>query len=317
MFWSILAVVILALVALLVLPPRGSAPAAPTSPSPATAPSSVSPATPSPAAVATTAPAAAAAPALEPAQRLAAGADTAAPADAKSTVQSADAATTKAQPEPAVEISAAKPEVEPEVISATEAAGEASPTDMLTKMAAAAENASAVPMTLPEHPKFKGDLSVPAKVLRRADGGMLIDGRFLVTGAGTAAAPYVVPWEMIASAQETYKPRLGMLRIPQRVSFLDGKHVELEGFVAFPITAASPREALIMLNQWDGCCIGTPPTPYDAVEVKLSEPASAGQKVMTSGTMTGIFRVDPYEDGGWLLGLYLMEDAKLAGTPGV
>jgi len=188
---------------------------------------------------------------------------------------------------------------------------------MLTKLAAAAENVSAVPMTLPEHPKFKGDLSVPAKVLRRADGGMLIDGRFLVTGAGTAAAPYVVPWEMIASAQETYKPRLGMLRIPQRVSFLDGKHVELEGFVAFPITAASPREALIMLNQWDGCCIGTPPTPYDAVEVKLSEPASAGQKVMTSGTMTGIFRVDPYEDGGWLLGLYLMEDAKLAGTPGV
>ena len=29
------------------------------------------------------------------------------------------------------------------------------------------------------------------------------------------------------------------------------------------------NEALVMLNQWDGCCIGVPPTPYDAVEVRL------------------------------------------------
>ena len=173
------------------------------------------------------------------------------------------------------------------------------------------------PVTLAEHAVFKGDKSIPSKALRKPDGSLLIDGRFVVTGSGTAAEPYVVPWDMIVSAQETFKPRLGMSKLPQRVTMLDGKHVKIAGFVAFPLTATSPKEVLVMLNQWDGCCIGTPPTPYDAVEVKLAAPATAGQKVMTSGAVTGIFRVDPYEDGGWLLGLYLMEDAKLSGTEGL
>jgi hypothetical protein len=173
------------------------------------------------------------------------------------------------------------------------------------------------PVTLAEHAVFKGDKSIPSKALRKPDGSLLIDGRFVVTGAGTAAEPYVVPWDMIVSAQETFKPRLGMSKLPQRVTMLDGKHVKIAGFVAFPLTATSPKEVLVMLNQWDGCCIGTPPTPYDAVEVKLAAPATAGQKVMTAGAVTGLFRVDPYEDGGWLLGLYLMEDAKLSGTEGL
>ena len=177
-------------------------------------------------------------------------------------------------------------------------------------------SANGEPVTLPEHPVFKGEKSLPSRAVRKADGGLLVDDRFIVKGSGTAADPFVVPWDMIISAQETYKPRLGMTKIPQRVSMLDGKYIRIVGFIAFPITAASPKEALIMLNQWDGCCIGTPPSPYDAIEVKLAAPATGGQKTMASGTMTGIFKVDPYEDGGWLLGLFLMEDAMLtAGEP--
>lgn len=172
-------------------------------------------------------------------------------------------------------------------------------------------------VTLAEHAIFKGDKAVPSKALRKPDGSLLIDDRFVLTGSGTASEPYIVPWDLIVSAQETYKPRLGMNKLPQRVTMLDGKHVKIVGFIAFPITATSPKEALVMLNQWDGCCIGTPPTPYDAVEVKLAAAASPGQKLMTSGTITGVFRVDPYEDGGWLLGMYLMEDAKLSGAEGL
>ena len=171
--------------------------------------------------------------------------------------------------------------------------------------------ATSEPVTLPEHPVFKGEKSLPSKAVRKADGSLLVDDRFVVKGSGTAVDPYIVPWDMIVSTQETYKPRLGMTKIPQRVAMLDGKYIKIVGFIAFPITAASPKEALIMLNQWDGCCIGTPPSPYDAIEVKLATPATGGQKTMASGTITGIFKVDPYEDGGWLLGLYLMEDATL------
>lgn len=166
-------------------------------------------------------------------------------------------------------------------------------------------------VTLPAHPTFGADKIVPAKILKKADGSLLIDGKYRVTGAGTEADPYKVPWEMVISAQDTYKPRLGQTKIPQRVVMLDGKHVVLSGYVAFPITAQSPKEMLVMLNQWDGCCIGTPPTAYDAIEVHLKEPAPAAQRLATHGLVSGKFKVDPYVDNGWLLGLYLMEDGKL------
>lgn len=192
-----------------------------------------------------------------------------------------------------------------------------SPVGTSAGAAAPAATLSSTPIELPAQSNFPPEKIVAAKAERRSDGATLLDGRFVVKGSGTQADPYVVPWDLLVSAQETYKPRLGMTKLPQRVTMLDNKYVKIEGFIAFPITAASPREALVMLNQWDGCCIGTPPTPYDAIEVKLTLPASAGQKLMTSGGIMGRFRVDPYEDGGWLLGLFLMEDGKLFGNEGL
>ena len=65
-----------------------------------------------------------------------------------------------------------------------------------------------------------------------------------------------------------------------------------------------------MQNPWDGCCIGVPPTPYDAVEVKLAK--AADNLMMTGfGPVEGRFVTDPYIVSGWLLGLFLLEDARL------
>lgn len=164
---------------------------------------------------------------------------------------------------------------------------------------------------IPDNPRFPADKIVKAKVERKADGALLIDGKYTITGAGTKADPYKVPWDLIVSAQDTYRPRKGQTKLPQRVVMLDGRHVIISGYIAFPITAATPKEALVMLNQWDGCCIGTPPTAYDAIEVHLAEPAKAAQRMAVHGTMRGVFKVDPYEDSGWLLGLYIIEDATL------
>ena len=44
---------------------------------------------------------------------------------------------------------------------------------------------------------------------------------------------------------------------------LTSEHVEITGYVAFPMLMDEADELLVMLNQWDGCCIGVPPTPYD------------------------------------------------------
>jgi hypothetical protein len=93
--------------------------------------------------------------------------------------------------------------------------------------------------------------------------------------------------------------------------FLDGAYVTITGYVAFPLYVAEPKEVLCMLNQWDGCCIGVPPTPYDAIEVKLKDAATKEQRMTTFGTVNGKMFVKPYLVGDWLVGLYLMEEASM------
>src|SRR5262249_37925267 len=125
----------------------------------------------------------------------------------------------------------------------------------------------------PTPPKALSDSPPPAaapaspKVVQREDGSMLVDDRFFIKGKGTKAEPYQIPWDFLASAEETYKPRLGQKNLPDRLSLVKDKYVKVTGYVAFPIMAQEPDEMLAMLNQWDGCCIGVPPTPYDAIEV--------------------------------------------------
>lgn len=170
----------------------------------------------------------------------------------------------------------------------------------------------ATPVDAPETKAVQSDTtSSGARVVQRDDGAMLIDDRFIVRGKGTEADPYRLPWELLVSAQETYAPRKGLKKIPARLSMFDNTNVRISGFVAFPITSTSPREMLVMLSQWDGCCIGMPPTPYDAVEVRLATTPTPSQRSSNQGTLRGVLKIDPLEDAGWLLGMYVIENGKL------
>ncbi len=153
------------------------------------------------------------------------------------------------------------------------------------------------------------DLGV--KIEERADGTKLVDGRFTLKGEGTKEKPYVVAWEQFVAVQESYAPKEGKKEIPPSIKMLDGKWVRITGYVAFPLMVQEADELLAMMNQWDGCCIGTPPTPYDAVEVRLTSPVSGKVRMTTYGTVTGLFKVDPHLVGGWLVGLYVMDRATL------
>ncbi|HBS29112.1 MAG TPA: hypothetical protein DEB06_06595, partial [Phycisphaerales bacterium] len=153
---------------------------------------------------------------------------------------------------------------------------------------------------------------VKARVRKTDDGWLLFDERFPVRGTGTREDPYEVSWDLLVSASETYQPRMGKLRLPERITMLDGKQVRITGYVAFPIMAAANDEMLSMRNMWDGCCIGVPPTPYDAIEVRLAQAATGRDRFTSFGTIEGKFVVDPYVKGNWLLGLYLMEGATLS-----
>ncbi len=157
-----------------------------------------------------------------------------------------------------------------------------------------------------------GDFEVlPAKVEKRDDGSLLLDGKFPLRGEGTAEKPYIISWDLLVSVEEAFDPQNGRRRLPERITMIDGKHVRIAGYVAFPMTSQEPQELLSMLNQWDGCCIGTPPTPYDAIEVALKEPIEGDDRFATTGRVAGVFHVKPYLQGDWLIGLYVMDDATL------
>ncbi|HYE62020.1 MAG TPA: DUF3299 domain-containing protein [Phycisphaerales bacterium] len=191
----------------------------------------------------------------------------------------------------------------------TEPAPEITPPPIVPE-APAADAAKEEPA--PENLKKLGAFSiVPGKIERKDDGSLLLDGKYTLKGEGTPQSPYVVSWDLLTSAEEAFDPQNGKRRLPERVAMLDGKTVRLNGYIAFPMTSTEPRELLSMLNQWDGCCIGTPPTPYDAVEVALTETVEGDDRFATTGKVVGTFHVKPYLEGDWLIGLYVMEDAKL------
>ena len=153
---------------------------------------------------------------------------------------------------------------------------------------------------------------LPSKFIKLADGSISVDDAWTIRGEGTEAAPYEVSWEFLSSAQEEYMPRLGEKKLPARIAFLSGKRVRIAGYLAFPLVAPTASECLLMLNQWDGCCIGVPPTPYDAVEVKLSAELKGWKRhTINFGSVEGTFKVEPYLVENWLVGLYLFENATL------
>lgn len=140
----------------------------------------------------------------------------------------------------------------------------------------------------------------------------LLAGRFPLRGSGTKADPFRLPWEAFVAVRETYRPRTGHNDLPEWLDRIDGKYIALTGYLMLPLVQEATDEVLLMRNQWDGCCIGVPPTPYDGIEVKLNKPM-AGQSSwrMNYGTITGKLAVDPYIVSGWLIGLYLLDDAAL------
>ncbi len=166
--------------------------------------------------------------------------------------------------------------------------------------------------TVPPPPATTPDgQPMPVKLEAVEDGWTRVDERFMIRGQGTAEDPYIIPWDILVSAAETYRPRLGKRVLPERVTMLAGKHVRITGFLLFPMFTTSADELLIMRNQWDGCCIGIPPTPYDAVEVKVVEAVERRDMFVQYATVEGVLKVEPYVNRDWLLGLYVIEKARV------
>lgn len=228
------------------------------------------------------------------------GADSAPSQPSAATTQSESASATPAQP----------PLPEPSTTTPSQTPADPPPTldlPSLTGDAPALAPANPAPVDTDEVVAI-----LPSTIVELPDGTLMVDGKYTIRGHGTIDDPYRVSWELLASAQQLYNPRLGKRQLPQRVTMLNGKYISMTGYICMPVASPSTDELLVMLNQWDGCCIGVPPTPYDAVDVKLAERMNVRMNVAAYGSVTGRFVVEPYLAENWLLGLYRLENAKLS-----
>jgi len=132
-------------------------------------------------------------------------------------------------------------------------------------------------------------------------------------GRGTEREPFRIGWELLALGREAIGPG-GALDLPPALRAIENAWVEIDGHFAAPIAAETAREIMVMLNRWDGCCIGVPPTPFDCIETSLAEPLELrGRHQIRFGTVRGILRIEPFLIGDLVLGLYRMEGASLRG----
>lgn len=213
-----------------------------------------------------------------------------------------------ASPEAPTSTDAAAPEM-PETTDIAASEIETTPDSPLADREAATE-AATLPLGL--EASIPDATVVAGSIIRGPKDVLLADDRFEIEGDGTREKPYRVSWELLVSAGESYRPRVGDRGIPQRIAMLDGKWVAIDGYVAFPMLVGTTSEALVMLNRWDGCCIGVPPSPYDAIEVKLDRPVVRTQMhAIDYGEVVGVLEVEPYLVDDWLVGLYLMDDATM------
>ena len=151
-----------------------------------------------------------------------------------------------------------------------------------------------------------------ARIERLDDRTVRIDGRFTIRGSGTERDPYLITWELLASASESVDAGTGEFVIPGRIADLRGAWVRISGYWAPPVQAFDARELMVMLNKWDGCCIGLPPTPFDSIEATLAAPMPVkGEHLFRFGTITGRLEVEPFVAGSFLLGLYRLQEAVM------
>lgn len=158
-----------------------------------------------------------------------------------------------------------------------------------------------------------------APTFERLDNGSIkvLSSGSIITGQGTKADPFVLDWSVLRSVQSGYNPKEGKDHLPDWLDELDSKQVKIVGNTLVPVIATTTREVLVMQNPWDGCCIGIPPSPYDAIEVTLDHDVDFGSSAVGYGTVTGEFYLDPYVVNGWVLGLYIIDNAQYRSGEGV
>jgi len=157
--------------------------------------------------------------------------------------------------------------------------------------------------------------SKPATITHGNNNQLEVDGRYTILGSGTELDPYRITWDLLKSAYETMDLNGSRVTPPKRLEMLNETFVQISGYLAPPLWGQETKELLVMLNRWDGCCVGLPPTPFDCIEAQLAVPMKLGAAhTISYGTIRGKFIVEPFKAGTFLIGLYRLEEAQTDDT---
>ncbi|MEI6273600.1 MAG: hypothetical protein WCQ03_09030 [Phycisphaerae bacterium] len=158
-------------------------------------------------------------------------------------------------------------------------------------------------------------IAQPATITHGNNNQLEVDGRYTILGSGTELDPYRITWDLLKSAYETMDLNGSRVTPPKRLEILNGTFVQISGYLAPPLWGQETKELLVMLNRWDGCCVGLPPTPFDCIEAQLAAPMKLGAAhTISYGTIRGKFIVEPFKAGTFLIGLYRLEEAQTDDT---
>lgn len=206
----------------------------------------------------------------------------------------------------------ATPAATPADASDTPAATPPAPAADLLGDALASALFPATATNAPTRPPVATDTRSPAEITRRIDARTLeLDGRFRVIGNGSPDDPYRISWELLTSASTFIDPAQKALTPPPWVRALEGSYIEISAYYSTAVRVPSTKHLLLTFNRWDGCCIGLPPTAFDAIDTTLATALDMrGEHLFRYGTFRGRLVVDPFLAGAYLLGLYRLEDAS-------
>jgi hypothetical protein len=149
------------------------------------------------------------------------------------------------------------------------------------------------------------------RIRREASGGKIEDLYWLVDAAeGRREEPKEVEAPPAGPAAEATNLAYSTLaRGPEdpAVRALHGRWVTISGNVLTTTAEEEVKRFLLAKNPWDGCCLGTPPTAYDSISVRLTRPL--GHRFARTATVSGRFLVQPLEIHGEMAELYSLADA--------
>lgn len=108
----------------------------------------------------------------------------------------------------------------------------------------------------------------------------------------------------------------GEIKIPDAVKAHHGKWVTITGHVLLSWATEEITQFQLAKNPWDGCCMGVPPSYFNAVRVQMAPGGKFSNRFDRVATISGRFRADIQKtENGYVDAIYWLDEAVEGSVP--